>query len=188
MQNSLSGEILPQLKQTTYPMKSPTFSANVSEIMLAVSPIFSVPYTVLTDYLEAFITHSHACNTSLFSTNFTVAPNLAVLYYRSTAFTTNKRSITFQPLDKASRTKHFTIQQNQALVAAQLSANHAFSSKVLQGDGVSTISADKPKVHMDSQRVIIWDLLMNRFPFQFTVVDYPLFSIIKYHFPFVGTT
>jgi hypothetical protein len=49
MQNSLSGEILPQLKQTTYPIKSPTFSANLSEIMIAVSPEFSAVYTVLTD-------------------------------------------------------------------------------------------------------------------------------------------
>jgi hypothetical protein len=53
----------------------------------------------------------------------------------------------FQPLDEASRTKHFTIQQNQALVAAQLSTTHALASKVLQGDGVPTISANKPKVH-----------------------------------------
>jgi hypothetical protein len=81
MQNSLSGEILPQLKQTTYPIKSPTFSANVSEIMFAVSPKFSAAYTVLANYLEAFIAHPHARNTSLLSTNSTVASYFAALYY-----------------------------------------------------------------------------------------------------------
>jgi hypothetical protein len=51
MQNSLSGVILPQLKHTTYPIKSPAFSANVPEIMLAVSPNFSAAYAVLANYL-----------------------------------------------------------------------------------------------------------------------------------------
>jgi predicted oxidoreductase (fatty acid repression mutant protein) len=82
MQNSLSGEILPQLKQTTYPIKSPAaFSTNFSEIVVVVSPEFSAAYTVLTDYLKAFITRSHAYNTSLLSTNSTVASYFTVLYY-----------------------------------------------------------------------------------------------------------
>jgi hypothetical protein len=38
MQNSLSGEILPQLKQTTYPIKSPALSTDFSEIVVVISP------------------------------------------------------------------------------------------------------------------------------------------------------
>jgi len=53
----------------------------------------------------------------------------------------------FQSFDEASRAKHFTIQQNQALIAAQLSTTHALASKILQGDGVPTVSADKSEVH-----------------------------------------
>jgi hypothetical protein len=80
MQNSLSGEILPQLKQTTYPIKSPAFSTNFSEIMVVISPEFSAAYTILTNYLEAFIARSHARHTGLLSTNSTVASNFGVLY------------------------------------------------------------------------------------------------------------
>jgi hypothetical protein len=64
----------------------------------------------------------------------------------------------FQSLDKASRTKHFTIKQNQALVTAQLSAAHAFASKILQGDGVTTVSADKSKVHSRLMTIITYTI------------------------------
>ena len=94
MQNSLSGEILPQLKQTTYPIKSPTLSANVSEIMLAVSPNFPAAYAVLTNYLEAYIARSHANDTRLLSTDSTITSYFVVLYYRFAGFATNQHSIT----------------------------------------------------------------------------------------------
>lgn len=81
MQNSLSGEILPQLKQTTYPIKSPALSTNFSEIVVVVSPEFSAVYAVLTDYLETLIARSHARNTSLLSANSAVASHFAVQYY-----------------------------------------------------------------------------------------------------------
>jgi hypothetical protein len=57
----------------------------------------------------------------------------------------------FQSLDKAGGTKHFTIQQNQALVAAELSATHAFAPKILQGDGMAAVCTDESKVHWITQ-------------------------------------
>jgi len=80
MQNSLSGEILPQLKQTTYPIKSPAIPTDFSEIVDVVSPEFSAAYAVLTNYLETFIARSHACYTGLVSTNSTITSHFAVLY------------------------------------------------------------------------------------------------------------
>jgi hypothetical protein len=62
-------------------MESPTCSANVSEIMFVVSPKFSAAYAALADYLEAFLAHPRACNTSLLSANSTVTSNFAVLDY-----------------------------------------------------------------------------------------------------------
>jgi hypothetical protein len=70
---------------------------------------------------------------------------------------TNIQSL-FQSLDKTSGTKHFAIQQNQALVAAQLSAAHAFASKILQRDGMPTISADKSKVHSRPMTIITYHI------------------------------
>jgi hypothetical protein len=62
-------------------MKSPAFSANVSEVMLAVSPNFPAAYAVLADYLEAFIARSRASDASLLSANSTITSNFVVLYY-----------------------------------------------------------------------------------------------------------
>jgi hypothetical protein len=38
------------------------------------------------------------------------------------------------------------------LIAAKLSAPHTFSAKILQSDGMSTVSANKPKFHIKRQR------------------------------------
>jgi hypothetical protein len=64
----------------------------------------------------------------------------------------------FQPLDKASRTEHFAIQQSQALIATQLSTVHAFASQILQCDGVTAISADKSKIHSKLMRFLIYHI------------------------------
>lgn len=72
MQNSLSGETLPQLKQTTYPIKSPkaTF-AKIAEIVIVVSPKLYAMYAILADYSEALVARpsaGYACSLSTYAT------------------------------------------------------------------------------------------------------------------------
>jgi hypothetical protein len=53
----------------------------------------------------------------------------------------------FQSLNKASWAEHLVIQQGQTLIATELPAFHAFSPKILQSDGMSAISTNKPEIH-----------------------------------------
>jgi len=82
MQNSLSGETLPQLKHTTYRMKSPiAVLADLTEIVCAVSPDLSTADTVLADYLEAFVAYSRTGYACPLSADFAPSSDLFTSNY-----------------------------------------------------------------------------------------------------------
>jgi hypothetical protein len=64
----------------------------------------------------------------------------------------------FQLLDKACGTEHLVVEQSQALVAAELSAFHAFPAQVLQSDGMSTVSTNKSELHRITMKKIAYSV------------------------------
>jgi len=91
MQNSLSGETLPQLKQTTYRIKSPiAMLADLTEIMHAVSPDLSTTDAVLADYLEAFVTYPCTGYACPLSADFAPSSDFFCSNYRPARLTTQQ--------------------------------------------------------------------------------------------------
>jgi hypothetical protein len=85
MQNSLSGEILPQLKHTTYPIKSPKAAfAQIAEIVIVVSPKLCTMYAILADCSEALVACPCAGYACSLSTNATPTSDLVLFDYRTT--------------------------------------------------------------------------------------------------------